>query len=148
MTNYSAALAQFEEAFDAVEINDDAQEFKRPWEDGSNFEADITACRVGPAPWSADSMWLYVAFADGNKKDDYYRSLEPKSDSALNGLKKTLIGLGYTGKLSELPDRTEEIIGRRIAMRYQVTKGENKDYHNYYFNRVVADGEGEEEITF
>lgn len=144
MTDYSSALAQFEEAFDAVDVTTESGEFKRPWLDGESFEAEITACRVGPSPWDRDGMWLYIAFADGNKKDDYYRSLQPGNDSALNGLKKTLLGLGYDGRLSELPDRTGEIIGRRISMRYKITKGDNKDYHNYYFNKVVESTPAEE----
>ena len=132
MSNYSNMLAQVDSQLESVEVSDSSgyQGFPE-----GNYTVGITAARVGGAPWESDDVYLHVEFMAEGKTDDTYIKLTNLTTPQLGGIKKAMMGLGYTGPLAELETTgTEQMVGNTVEMAVK----KNGKYTNYYFNKCLG----------
>lgn len=136
-------LAQLDAEYENIEVEQPAKK-EGEWQPAfavGKHDALVTAARIQSPPWPNDTaIYLMVQLENPANEwtQDVWVRLNQHTGNGLSFTKKQLIGLGYTGKLSELADNTEAIIGRTIAINVVQNKT-NEKRQDIYFNKVAKE---------
>jgi len=138
-TNDNLDLAQFDDAFEAAEVEE--RDFD-PVPDGK-YQVNVDKVELTRAQTSGNPMlkWTLRIFAPTHKGRMLWRNNVMASSENIKWLKQDLYTCGLQlSKLSDLPGYLEQLLNGKLEVTKR-TRGENE---NIYFNRriVLADDPG------
>jgi hypothetical protein len=151
---YESELAQFQAAFDAVDVTDGEPTMaeKKPWTPpftvGEREPGIITDAYLTRPPWEGDDgiyLRLDILHEVKDQSVNLLLPLHGKSEKQTQHVKKTLKTIGYdlddpANTLAGLEDHTVDFEGKIVEIYTSTYTGANgKTRYNHYINKVLGE---------